>query len=107
MVGTTGPASVDMDQALLDPGSIFGAPEELLLHEGFSREEKIDLLRRWEYDASENCVALEEGMPGDETDLLRRILLALDHLMAGVDVEHVGPTKQHGLTSSTITSTST
>lgn len=105
MVSTTGPASVDMDQALLDPGSIFADPEELLLQEDLSREEKIDLLRRWEYDASETCVALEEGMPGDESDLLRRILLALDHLMAGIDVEHVGPTKQHGFAFSVITST--
>ncbi len=105
MVSTTGSASVDMDQALLDPGSIFADPEELLLQEDLSREEKIDLLRRWEYDASETCVALEEGMPGDESDLLRRILLALDHLIAGIDVEHVGPTKQHGFAISVITST--
>ena len=91
------PTTVDLEQALLDPGSIFATPETLLLCNALSREQKIEILRRWEYDASENCVALEEGMPDGETDLLRRILLALDQLGNGTDVEHVGPTKQHGI----------
>jgi hypothetical protein len=41
-------------------------------------------------------VATEEGMPDGNGDLLRRILVALDTL-ADVDVEHSGPTKQHGI----------
>jgi hypothetical protein len=64
---------------------------------GLSRDQKIEILRRWEYHASENCVAVEEGMPDGESDLLRRILLALHQLSASVDVEQVGPTKQHGI----------
>ena len=86
-----------LEQALLNPGSAFASPEELLRHEGVSKPQKIEILRRWAYDASENCVALEEGMPGGESDLLRRILLALDQLAGGIDVERVGPTKQHGI----------
>ena len=87
----------DMEKALLDPGSVFASPEELLRHDGLSREQKTEILRRWEYDASEACVSVEEGMPGGESDLLRRILLALDELGNGVDVDKVGPTKQHGI----------
>jgi len=98
------PTVVDMDQALLDPGSVFATPEAVVLHDGLSKDQKIEILRRWEYDASENCVALEEGMPDGESDLLRRILLALDQLAGSIDVEQVGPTKQHGIPRSTVKS---
>lgn len=91
------PEAVNMDQALLDPGSIFKAPEDVLSHAALAREQKIEILRRWEYDAAEMCVAIEEGMPGDESGLLGRILLALNQLTGGVDTERAGPSKQHGL----------
>lgn len=89
--------SEDVEQALLDPGSVFGRPEELLEAEGLSTEQRIAILRRWEYDASEVCVAVEEGMPGGNADLVHRILVALEQLGAVVDVERVGPTKQRGI----------
>ncbi len=96
------PTTVDVDQALLNPASVFATPEAVLLHDGLSKQQKIEILRRWEYDASENCVAVEEGMPDGESNLLRRILLALDRLTGGIDVEQVGPTKQHGITRSAV-----
>ncbi len=102
MTDSKKPTAIDMDRALLNPGSVFATPEDLLHHDGLSKEQKIEILRRWEYDASENCVAVEEGMPGGEGDLLRRILLALGRLTGGVDVEQVGPTKQHGIPRSAI-----
>lgn len=89
---------IDLDQAILDPASVFATPEAVLLHEGLSKQQKIEVLRRWAYDASEVCVAVEEGMPGGENNTLRRIMLALDQLCGGVDVDRVGPpTKQHGI----------
>lgn len=97
MKNTDAPSPEDLARSLLDPGSVFASPEDLVAHEGISKEQKIEILRRWEYDASEQCVAVEEGMPDGESDLLRRILLALDRLTGGVDVERVGPTKQHGI----------
>jgi len=48
------------------------------------------------YDAAEQAVALEEGMPGDDDGLQRRVLLALNQLHRRMDVEHTSPTKQHG-----------
>jgi len=93
---------IDMDQALLNPGSIFDSPEALLQYDGLSKEQKIEILRRWEYDASEVCVSVEEGMPGGERDLLRSILLAFDKLTGGINVGEVGPTKQHGIPRSTV-----
>jgi hypothetical protein len=88
---------VNVRQALLNPGSIFESPEAVVLHEGLSKQQKTEILRRWSYDASENCVAVEEGMANGESDLLRRILLALETLSDSIDVERVGPTKQHGI----------
>ena len=88
---------IDLQRALLDPGSVFASPRQVIEHGELSTQQKIEILRRWEYDAAELAVALEEGMPGREDDLLRQVLLALEQLDAGIDVERVGPTKQHGL----------
>jgi hypothetical protein len=97
------PTAVDMEQALLNPGSVFATPEALLAHDGLSQQQKIEILRRWAYDASEDAVAVEEGMRGGNADLLRRILLTLNGLTGGsIDVEQVGPTKQHGIPRSAI-----
>lgn len=104
MVGSKPSGTIDIDRALLDPGSVFATPEEVFSHHGLSQQQKIEILRRWEYDASEVAVAEEEGMPGDNGDVLRRILLALNELTGGVDVERVGPSKQHGIPRSAIRS---
>ncbi|MGM0562070.1 MAG: hypothetical protein ACQETX_13505 [Pseudomonadota bacterium] len=93
----------DLDRALQDPQAIFGTPEALLDHDMLTQQEKIEILRRWEYDASENYVAVEEGMPDGEDGLLQRILQALDKLTKGFDAEQISPSKQHGLTRSSIT----
>ena len=98
------PTSIDMKQALLDPGSVFASPEAILAHDRLSKKQKIEILRRWEYDATEDCVATEEGMPGGESDLLRRILLVLDQLADSIDVEQIGPSKQHGIPRSAVRS---
>lgn len=88
---------VDVDRALLDPTAVFSSPEEVAEHGSLSLEQKVEILRRWEYDAAELAVATEEGMPGGENHLLRRVLLTLSRLTGGLDVEHTGPTKQDGL----------
>jgi hypothetical protein len=96
--------TIDIEQALLNPASVFEAPEAVLLCEALSKPQKIEILRRWEYDASETAVATEEGMPDGENDLLHRILIALDGIAGGIDVEQVGPTKQHGIPRSAVKS---
>jgi hypothetical protein len=93
-----------MDQALLDPASVFETPDEVLAHEGLSRKQKIEILRRSAYDATEISVAVEEGMPSGDNDVLRRILLALEKIAGRVDLEKVGPTKQHGIPRSAVKS---
>jgi hypothetical protein len=86
-----------IDKAMLEPASVFTSPEEVLEHDELTKQQKIDILWRWQYDAAEQSVALEEGMPGNDSDLLRRIMLVLGTLGAPLDIAHTGPTKQHGL----------
>jgi hypothetical protein len=81
---------------------VFATPEELLAQDGLSEQQKMEILRRWAYDASESSVAVEEGMRDGDGGLLRRILLALEQLSGGIDMERVGPTKQHGIPRSAI-----
>jgi hypothetical protein len=88
---------IDLEKARLDPGSVFADPEALRDHRGLTREQKIELLRRWAYDASELAVAEEEGMAGGEPSQLSRILAVLHALTGGYDVEHSPPTKQKGV----------
>jgi hypothetical protein len=90
------------EKALANPADAFETPEAVLETDDLSREEKIEILRRWEYNVSEEDVALEEGMPGDESGLLRRILIALGSLAGPIDVEHTPPSKQHGLPRSSV-----
>jgi hypothetical protein len=82
----------------LDRDAIFTSPEDVLADTILTVTQKVDLLQRWNYDASEVAVAEEEGMlgvPGDDDDLQRRTRLALEQLTWGA-VE-TAPTKQHGI----------
>jgi hypothetical protein len=45
---------------------------------------------------------VEEGMPGNEDTLSRRIILALQQLAGPLDLERTAPTKQHGLPRSAV-----
>jgi hypothetical protein len=88
---------IELEQALRDPAASFAGPEDVVAHPALSREQKIEILRLWEYDAAEAAVATEEGMPGGDNGLLQRILTALAALDAGAGACGTGPTKQHAL----------
>ena len=87
---------VDVEKALLDPGLVFQTPEEVLADNELSREQKIKILRRWEYDVRELQVAEEEGMEGPQPVTLDVVLRALRALGAPADTERSAPTKQGG-----------
>jgi len=89
---------VNIKEALLNPGAVFHRPEEVVQNGDLSRKQKIDILRRWEYDARQLQVADEESMtaPRAEPVTLDAILKALRALGAPADVEHSAPTKQGG-----------
>jgi hypothetical protein len=96
-------APSEIEKAIHAPASFFATPEEVLEHSELAKEQKIEALWRWEYDAAELAVAVEEGMPGEDDGLLRRVMLALGTITGPIDVEHTGPTKQHALPRSAIT----
>lgn len=74
------PRNLDLDRALLDPSAVFRAPEEVIQHPALTRHQKIEILRRWAYDATELLIADDENMPPGEEPLLDRIHQALDTL---------------------------
>jgi hypothetical protein len=87
---------IDVDKALLDPGLVFKTPAEVLANNELTRAQKIEILRRWEYDVRELQVADEEGMEGPEPVTLDAVLDALRTLGAPENTENSGPTKQGG-----------
>lgn len=87
---------MSIERLQMDPSLAFASPASLLESDTLSNGRKIDLLRRWYQDAVAISVAEDEGMPARDSDLVRETLLSLQQLEA-VDVEHVGPSKQHGL----------
>ena len=89
---------IDVHKALTNPSAIFERPQEVVESNDLSRAQKIEILRRWEYDARELQVADEEGMAlaDPQPVVLDAILNALRSLGATADVEHSAPTKQGG-----------
>jgi hypothetical protein len=87
---------IDVEKALLDPGLVFKTPGEVLANNELTRAQKIEILRRWEYDVRELQVADEEGMEGPEPVTLDAVLDALRTLGAPEDTENSAPTKQGG-----------
>ena len=92
------PTKVDVEQALLNPAVVFKKPGDVVDSTDLPREQKIAILRRWEYDVRELQVADEEGMtaPKPQIVTLDLIIDALRTLGAPPDVEHSAPTKQGG-----------
>jgi len=87
-----------LTRALVDPANVFPEPMAVLDEDRLSREQKIEILRHWEYDAREMQVAEEEGLSARKPGhLLDSVLAALHQLGAGPDVEHSPPTKQGGV----------
>lgn len=71
---------MDLDAALLDPQGTFITPARLLATD-LPKAIKIELLKRWAYEAKELEQATDEGMPMSENpDQLRDVNLALESL---------------------------
>jgi len=86
----------DFETALLNPADVFKTPDEVVQRSDLSRDQKIQILRRWEYDARELQVAEEESMTGPVATGLDTILAALRSLGAAAEIDRAAPTKQGG-----------
>jgi hypothetical protein len=84
------------EKALLDPSDIYENPQELLSDAQLTTEQKIEVLRRWAYDASEIDVAEGEGMRALDEEVFHQVMLALEKLGAKIDPSRRPPTRQGG-----------
>ncbi|MFP3875002.1 MAG: hypothetical protein ACLFQT_11590 [Thiohalophilus sp.] len=85
----------DFEKALKDPTLIYHSPNDVLVDQQLTDEQRLQILKRWEQDARELDVAQEEGMTGGESSLLDEILNAIETL--DVDLTSAeAPTKQGG-----------
>jgi hypothetical protein len=91
-------ATEDLEQAKLDPASVFRAPEDVVRALHLSPEQKKTILVRWEADAEALMRATEEGMsPSDARssadarspgELLRALHEAIESLNVSGPVRH-------------------
>lgn len=75
---------IDIQRALLDPTAVFKHPHDVVTHPELTRDQKIEILRRWAYDAKELETAADENMGGGMEDRLNDVLKALHELGAGL-----------------------
>ena len=85
---------IDVNKAMLDPTMVFKDPKDVVANVELTRDQKIEILRRWEYDAHQLEVAEEEaGMAVRRPDMFDRVVQALHMLDVDRDTEHTPPTK--------------
>ena len=81
---------MDFEKAKLNPATGFKSPQERLSSQELSREQKIEILLRWEQDARSMEVA-EEEESGTQPKLLQPIRDALHALDYWPGAEHDQP----------------
>ncbi len=85
---------IDVKTAMLDPTMVFEDPMDVVANDELTRDQKIEILRRWEYDARQLEIAEEEaGMALRRPEMFGRVLQALHTLGVERDIEHTPPTK--------------
>lgn len=86
------------DKLVVDVAEHFATPEALLAEESLTREQKLALLRQWEYDLHLMQVATEENMAGDApsgaiAEIIRQVHAAAEKLGAELDTQGGGAAK--------------
>ena len=85
---------IDVKKAMLEPTMVFKDPKEVVANTELTRDQKIEILRRWEYDARQLEVAEEEaGMAVHRPEIFDRVVQALHTLGVERDTENTPPTK--------------
>lgn len=90
------------EEAITDVAKVYAHPTEIVEAGNLSQQQKVKLLRQWEFDLRENLVASEENMTatlpeGHSAELLRGVRKALISLGAADHKdETAAPTKTGG-----------
>ena len=87
--------SREFKDLLADPTAHFDRPADVVEAPSLSREQKIEILHRWEADSRELMVAADEGMGGGEQNRLGEVHAALKQLGADGDGDK-SSTTMHG-----------
>jgi hypothetical protein len=77
--------TIDLDQARLDPGSVFDHPHDVLAVESLSKADKKSILSRWEQDADALLRASDEGMQAEGRRSPAELLRAIQHAIQELD----------------------
>ena len=84
---------IDVAKAMLDPTMVFTEPKDVVASDELTRDQKIEILRRWKYDAQQLEVAEDEaGMAVRRPEMFDRVVQALRMLELEHDTEHSRPT---------------
>ena len=70
----------DYDRALLNPASVFDQPMDVVATDSLTAPQKLEILKRWEAEATSLEVATGENMSGGEPSRLADVRSALDVL---------------------------
>ncbi len=85
---------IDVKMAMLAPTMVFEDPMDVVANDELTRDQKIEILRRWEYDARQLEIAEEEaGMAVRRPEMFDLVLQAMHTLGVERDIEHTPPTK--------------
>jgi hypothetical protein len=82
-----------LKQALVNPAAVFAEPKEVVVNPTFSRQQKIDVLRRWEHDTRLFEASAKERLTDASEALLGEILESLHELDYWPDLEHPSSNK--------------
>lgn len=88
---------MDFNEAKLNPSAVFDHPADVVAEATLTQEQKVEVLRQWEYDAREMEVAEEENMRGGDAQVkLGDVLQALDEIAPNRENGDSSPNKQGG-----------
>jgi hypothetical protein len=69
--------NMDVESKKTNPSAAYNHPEEILSDDALNREQKIEILREWYYDAMRLQESDSENMTGGEPDRLQSVSKAL------------------------------
>ncbi len=83
---------IELKRARLVPSSMFASPDAVVRSADLSRAQKLQILRRWEFDARRTPCAAAIPSPGDDAGMLTLVRGALAELGALPPIRRpVGP----------------
>lgn len=74
-------SEINLEQALRDPADLFESPDAVVRHPALTREQKVQILKNWQLDASRLEASEGEGMGGEDAPMLHRVRIALAALL--------------------------